>query len=130
MPFNFILLINLITSAKNKSCPKINCHNISSSKIDFNCSTITNQKNESKNVIEDLIDPKKNLLKKISKSLHRNITVVNSLFLKQDQRFGNNLISLSNAIFYCEILKCKEVIIDNSLVFINYILIKFYLIIF
>ena len=37
-------------------------------------------------------------------------------------RFGNNLIALNNALYFCEILKCKEILIDNSIKFTKYLL--------
>ena len=37
-------------------------------------------------------------------------------------RFGNHLIALNNAIYFCEILKCREILVDDSVKFINYIL--------
>ena len=92
-----------------------NCPNWSKT----NCAKINNKLIPSQESEKESKDPKNHLLEKISYYLKKNITIINTLFLKSNQHFGNNLISLSNAIFYCEILKCKEIIIDSSLVFIK-----------
>ena len=34
-------------------------------------------------------------------------------------RFGNHLIALNNVIYFCEILKCREILVDDSVKFIK-----------
>ena len=50
-----------------------------------------------------ILKEKKLLLKHISYKLNKNITHIDSIFLDFSGRFGNQLIVLNKAIFYCEI---------------------------
>ena len=56
---------------------------------------------------------KNELLAFISKSIGRNITYVNTIFLSQKLMFGNQIILINLAIFFCEILGCKKIILDK-----------------
>jgi len=55
---------------------------------------------------------KKILLSKISKETKTNITNIKVLFLTIKGRFGNYIISINNAIIYCEFLKCQKIIVE------------------
>ena len=57
---------------------------------------------------------KKKLLDYLSKCLSKNITKIKNIFLGQDMRFGNQLILIQRVIFYCEILGCKNIILDKK----------------
>ena len=57
---------------------------------------------------------KEQLLKIISIYVGRNISSVKSIFLSQKTTFENLVMLINNAIFYCEILQCKKVILDNQ----------------
>ena len=59
------------------------------------------------------------LLLEISNKSHKNIVRINTLVLRLNMRFGNNLIALNNAIYFCEILKCREILVDSSIKFIK-----------
>ena len=59
------------------------------------------------------------LLLEISNKLHKNIIRVDTVILRLNMRFGNNLIALNNAIYFCEILKCREILVDSSIKFIK-----------
>lgn len=61
-----------------------------------------------------LLKEKKELLKFISNNTGKNITSVKSIFIKNNYNFGNQLILLNKAIFYCEILGCKRIILDKK----------------
>ena len=61
-----------------------------------------------------LIKEKRKLLKLISKCLNKNIKSVSSIFMAQNYNFGNQLKLINNAIFYCEILGCKRLILDKK----------------
>lgn len=61
-----------------------------------------------------ILKEKKELLLKLSKNKKQNISSIKFLYLKGKQNIGNFLISLNNAIFFCEILKCKKILIENS----------------
>ena len=67
--------------------------------------------NSNKSIIEM---EKEELLKYISKTVGKNITSVKSLFLKNDFNFGNQFIILAKAIYYCEILGCKRILLDKE----------------
>ena len=57
---------------------------------------------------------------KIYIMMKKNITNINSLYIKGALRFGNYLISLNNAIIFCEVLGCKKIILEyNRNGFIN-----------
>ena len=54
-----------------------------------------------------------NLLLFLSKNLKKNITKIESIFLNCPAKFGNLIILLNKAIFYCEILQCKRMILNK-----------------
>ena len=58
---------------------------------------------------------KKQLFGVISKSLGQNITSVKSIFLSQNMFFGNQIQTLNNIIFVCEILRCRKIILNKKL---------------
>jgi hypothetical protein len=68
------------------------------------------------------INPKSLLIKKekevfmsqISKLKKENINSIKYLFLTGKQHFGNFLISLNNAIFFCEIFGCQKIFIQKN----------------
>jgi len=53
-------------------------------------------------------------LKEISKIKNRNITKLDVFFLKYCINFGNNLLTINNAIFYCELVGCHKVILNRD----------------
>ena len=57
---------------------------------------------------------KKELLQFLSRSISRNISRIKSIFLRQNSHFGNLLITISKVIFYCQLLGCKKIIIENN----------------
>ena len=59
------------------------------------------------------------LLHEISNNLHKSITRIDTVVLRANMRFGNHLIALNNAIYFCEILKCREILVDDSVKFIK-----------
>jgi len=61
-----------------------------------------------------LLNEKKELLKFISNNTGKNITSVKSIYIKNNFNFGNQLILLNKAIFYCEILGCKKIVLDKK----------------
>jgi len=61
-----------------------------------------------------LLKEKKELLKFISNNTGKNITSVKSIFINNNFNFGNQFILLNKAIFYCEILGCKRIILDKK----------------
>ena len=56
---------------------------------------------------------KKKLLDEISKLKNQTITDLDSFFLSYNVNFGNSLITINNAIFFCEIIGCKKIILNN-----------------
>lgn len=57
---------------------------------------------------------KKELLKFLSRSISKNISRVKYMLLRQKFHFGNLLITISKVIFYCQLLGCKKIIIENN----------------
>lgn len=57
---------------------------------------------------------KEEILNMISKSVGRKITYINSIFLSQKLMFGNQVILINIIIFYCEILGCRKIILDEN----------------
>ena len=55
-----------------------------------------------------------NIYKFLSKYQQRNITHIDSIFLAQKFRFGNQIILITKIIFYCEIIGCKRIILDKE----------------
>ena len=75
---------------------------------------LLNLKNKPINEKDPLIfKEKKNLLYHISKLIKTKNFSLNYAYLTGKYRFGNFLIALNNAIFYCEILGCKKIIIQK-----------------
>lgn len=50
----------------------------------------------------------------LSQKLNKSITQIESIFLDFPNRFGNQIILLNKAIFYCEILQCKRIILNKN----------------
>ena len=60
------------------------------------------------------------LLKFMSESIGKNITNIRQIYIKNNFNFGNQMVLISNVIYYCEILQCKRIILDkNSFWFIR-----------
>ena len=57
---------------------------------------------------------KNKLLTKISEIRKENITQITTFFLSRINPFGNNLNCINNAIFYCEILGCNKIILQEN----------------
>ena len=69
-----------------------------------------NYNNESK--IQSLL--KEKLLKEISKLKNKTVTNIETFFLSSNSFFGNGLIALNNAIFYCEVVGCHNIILNEN----------------
>lgn len=61
-----------------------------------------------------ILKEKEEFLKFISYNIKRNITSIKNIFLGTKTTFENLLLILSKMIFYCQILKCKKIIIDKK----------------
>ena len=74
---------------------------------------------------------KQKLIEFISKSTKENITNIRQIYLLKKLKFGNQLIMISKAIFYCYILECKRIILikGNNWFIKNKVIIKKYKII-
>lgn len=67
------------------------------------------------NINNDIVvREKKNILKKISKELRKNISFINKIFITDNHNFGNSMALLNKFIFYCELIGCKTIILDNK----------------
>ena len=69
-------------------------------------------RNLKKNQFQTINFIKKNIYDKIKKL--KNKTNINTLIIKGKLRFGNYLVSLNNAIIFCEFSGCKRIIINND----------------
>lgn len=54
------------------------------------------------------------LFKILSQNFKKNITSIKSLILESKLNFGNQFLLLNKAIFYCEILGCKRIILKTQ----------------
>ena len=63
------------------------------------------------------------ILKIFSRNSHKNVTEVDNIYMDYQVRFGNQLIVFNKVLFYCEILKCKKIILrrDNNIYIRNMI---------
>ena len=56
---------------------------------------------------------KTKFLKEVSRLKKRIITQLNTFFLSNSTCFGNSLIQINNAIFYCEVVNCHTIILNK-----------------
>ena len=56
---------------------------------------------------------KTKFLKEVSRFKKRKITHLKTFFLSKNFGFGNSLIQINNAIFYCEVVKCNTIILNK-----------------
>ena len=61
-----------------------------------------------------LSEYRNNLLEILSKNSHHNINFIENLFIDTRYSFGNQLVLLNKIIFYCEILKCKKILLRKK----------------
>ena len=74
-----------------------------------------NQNNKTDSPNKSLIElEKRELLQFLSRSISKNISKVKYIFLRQQSNFGNLLLIISRVIFYCQLLGCKKIIIENN----------------
>ena len=59
-----------------------------------------------------LLEEKKSIINLLSNN--RNLTVLNTIFLNKECNFGNCIVFLNKLIFYCEIIKCKNIILNKD----------------
>ena len=76
-----------------------------------------NYLNSLKNVSYDNItllkEYRDRLLKIFSRHSHKNLTEVDSVYMNYQIRFGNQLIAFNKVLFYCELVKCKKIIMNR-----------------
>ena len=71
-----------------------------------------NMRNNQSKIIKFI---KRNLHKKYNNFIN-NIAYIKTLYIITNMRFGNYLVSLNNAIIFCEISGCKRIIINNDFI--------------
>ena len=59
--------------------------------------------------IQELV--RKKIYNDISNITKRTITKIDTILLERSNPFGNNIICINNAIFYCEVLGCNKIIL-------------------
>ena len=62
-----------------------------------------------------IIKEKKSILDLFSKDTGRNITSVDTIFFAVNCNFGNCIVILNKILFYCEIIGCKTIILDENI---------------
>ena len=63
---------------------------------------------------------RKIILDIFSKNAQKNISFINNIYINYGLKFGNQLILLNKVIFYCEIIKCKKIILhENNNIYIR-----------
>ena len=60
-------------------------------------------------------EEKRHFFKFLSQETGRKIKFVDTIFFSVQRRFGNALSNLNKLIFYCEIIGCKRIILDNKI---------------
>lgn len=53
-------------------------------------------------------------LEEISKLKNKTITKLDTFYISRNYNFGNSLIYINNAIFYCEVVRCKNIILNPT----------------
>jgi hypothetical protein len=61
-----------------------------------------------------LAEEKENILNFISKAINKNVSSIKKIIYSGKARFGNLLIILNKLIFFCEVIKCKEITLKNN----------------
>ena len=73
----------------------------------FNLAIYTNNSNI-------MIELKDKFLKMVSLTKNQTITHIDTFYFLNNMNFGNSLIQVNNAIFYCEIVGCQKIILNNN----------------
>ena len=61
-----------------------------------------------------------NFFRFLSRQIGKKVTFVDTIFYTVKRRFGNSLCNLNRLMFYCEIVRCKKIILDKAIYwFIN-----------
>lgn len=53
-------------------------------------------------------------LAEISKLKNKTINQIDTFYISRNFNFGNSLISINNVIFYCEVVRCKNIILNQK----------------
>ena len=59
-------------------------------------------------------EERKNILNFISKTIKKNVSSVKRIIFEKGTKFGNILICLNKLIFFCEIIKCNEIVLSHK----------------
>ena len=62
-----------------------------------------------------IIREKKNILEMFSNYFHKKISYIDTLFLNTRCNFGNCLMILNKILFLCEIIQCKNIILNKNI---------------
>ena len=101
----YIIINNFITKNNNETALMINPLNLLNLQLMFNNSI---------DAYKTIALNKEQLLKILSINARKNISSVKSIFLSRNSIFENLVMTINNAIYYCEILHCKNIILDNK----------------
>ena len=53
------------------------------------------------------------LLQELSMLKNQTITKLDTFFFSSNVNFGNSLVAINNAIFYCEVIRCNKIILNS-----------------
>lgn len=67
---------------------------------------------------------KSNILRFISKKKNKNVTNLDIFYLKKALHFGNNIMALSNTIFFCEVVGCHKIILNKKKLKLSWLITK------
>ena len=67
---------------------------------------------------------KSKFLDYISKKKHKKITQLDIFYLNRPINFGNNILALSNAIFYCEVVGCHTILLNKKKLKLSWLISK------
>ena len=110
--FSLILLILGLSFHKNKE--KIVLNIIDEIK-EINVDKFFKLKDKPKDPNDPLIQKEKDsFFSYITQASGHKVTSVDTIFLAQGYKFGNIIIILNKALFYCEIIKCKRIILNQN----------------
>ena len=102
----YLIINNFIKKNNNETALILNPLNLLNLQLMFNNSIVDYNKAITLN--------KEQLLKILSINVGKNVSSVKSIFLSRNSIFENLIMTINNAIYYCEILQCKNIILDNK----------------
>jgi hypothetical protein len=112
LKFKLIIFIIIIFNIKYFVLTKIK-NNIKIDELNYYLNNFDLLVKKPSNITDNiLLEEKKSIINLLSNN--RNLTVLNTIFLNKECNFGNCIVFLNKLIFYCEIIKCKNIILNKD----------------